>query len=659
MTELLSLSRMSVRWFLLVLAIFALIGCGGKGSKTTSAAPFVSLQWPARSKTTTPTLDGLSSAVSVNVTVTSKVNGDVSVANADRPTDPTAVLIGYTLNKKLIVGAVHLVVTLYSQTGEKGVAVGSIATDAFLGGAGVLFGADNNPIGNLQVLGVVASVQITVPGTTGAQTTASVGVGQTLQFGFTCEDANNNLLAISSSQDAGAAIFQAQTASIATCTPTGLATGVKAGTTQIGCLVDGKTAQLTLTVNPAPIAPVITVGWGALTRGNTPLTSARSVAVSVTDGTTISTVNADRLSFASNPASYTQNLTGNNKLLVGNVTITVTFYDKVGEAGDVVGTFNATGSMTSAGALLNHSGSSLGTVDSNAVITRVVIDPPNPVAVGGTEQLTFKCFDSNNNLIANVDPGSGSFTTSGSVLTVSPSGVVTGVNAGNQNVTCTVDGVASAATQVTVTPGPTKPIVYIGFGAISRAGGALTSARSVKVQVTDGTNTATAMVDREAYNQNNGAAYTNLMSFDQGITVGAITITCTWYAATGETGQVVGNFSASGTMTNAGVLKNQSGTPFGDTSSDAINGNPVITTVVIQGQPITIVHGSPTQLTFKCFDTNNVQITVDPGSGTWTTSGSVLTITPSGIATGNTTGSSQNVTCTVDGVAGTASVKVS
>jgi hypothetical protein len=579
--------------------------------------------------------------------------------SSDRPTDPAAATIGYTLPTKLPVGPCALAVTLYSQTKEGGIAVGSINTDCYVGGTGVLYGADNNPISSLQVTGVVASVQITVPNTTGAQTAASVTVGSTLQLGFTVEDADHNLLAVSSSSDQGAGYFAVQSSATATCTPTGLVTGVAAGKTIIACSVDGQSAQLTLTVNAAPIAPQITVGWGALTKA-VPLTSARSVAVSITDGTNTSTVKADRLSFAANPASYTQTLTGGSTLNVGSVTITVTFYDETGEQGDVVGTFNGTGTMTSTGTLDNQSGSSLGTVDSNAVITRVVINTPTAVAVGSTEQLTFSCYDANNNKVANVAAGSGSFSTSGSDLTVSPAGIVTGVAAGSQNVTCTVDGVTSQSVSVTVNAGPTSPVVYIGFGAITRASG-LTSARSVQVVVTDSNGLqSTAIADRQGYSVNNGVAYAQLMSFDQGIAVGSVKVTCTFYDETGEQGDVVGRFSnTTATMTNAGILDDQGGTAFGNSSSNPIYGNAVITTVVITGQPISVTAGSPKQLNFACYDTNNNLIAnVDPGSATWTSSGSVLTITPSGIVTGNTASSSQNVTCTVDGVSATASVKV-
>src|SRR5579862_6467358 len=192
--ELLSFSRMLARWFLLVLGVFALVGCGGGGGKgTTNAYPLLSISWPARSKTT-PTFDALSSAESVNIVITSKVNGSSSTLNANRPSDPAPQIISYSLTNKLPVGACNVVLNLYAQSNEQGAVVGTVNTAAFISGGGILYGPDNNPIESFQVTGVIASVTITGPGvaTTNNILTASVNDGSTIQFGFSCFDANQN-----------------------------------------------------------------------------------------------------------------------------------------------------------------------------------------------------------------------------------------------------------------------------------------------------------------------------------------------------------------------------------------------------------------------------------------------------------------------------------
>jgi hypothetical protein len=230
---------MFVRWIVVVVALVGLVGCGGKGSSTPSARPFFSITWPERTKTATAT----TSALSAVVTCTSLVNNQTSTAEADRPTGTTSTSPQYTCNKALPLGQLNFAITFYDEAKGAGDIVGQATTAAVMTSTtGELLNASNQIL-SVSLVNTVSTVNITV--SNAVATTATVVAGSTLQLGFQALNSSGTALANVSD---GSQDFTSENPAFATVTPTGLVTGVAAGTATIQCSVDGVSTTLTLTV---------------------------------------------------------------------------------------------------------------------------------------------------------------------------------------------------------------------------------------------------------------------------------------------------------------------------------------------------------------------------------------------------------------------------
>lgn len=689
---------MTARWLVLFVVVFALIGCGGKhGSNGPIASPFIIISWPARSKTSSsPTVTAPSSALSVSVTCTSiSTPGDVASLAENRQATLEAYTDNEVLKGTVPIGHVQLVINFYAQQNEQGAIVATATTDGTVDNLnGSLVDGNGNPL-TVSLATTIKTVEITAPSGSSSTLSPSTGtlvpVNGTVQLGFNAYDQNNALVAVTP----GSGTFQAQTASVASVTPTGLLTGVKSGTTLIGCQVDGvyNTGQWQFTAN-VPVAPITTIAWGARSR-TVALTSAESASIAITSvppagvsyAAQTCTITQDRN--LANLAAFNQSVTGSTDLPVGPVTVTATFYDEPGEQGDVVGTLSlpvsgaANPQIASAGTLESSTGQTI-TIQGNTNVGSVVITAPTTLvydpsaSTQTTEQLTFTCYTGPNGtgtVLTNVSAGSATFSGGGSTVGLTADGIATPKAGGTQTgVTCTVDGVASPSVSIPVN---VIPSATIGWGARSEAsttnprraaGGprsrttnGLSSAVSVDITITPTSGSPITLTEERDLTTANLPAYTQTYAFATALPTGTVSISANFYdmpggsaGQNGVTGDQVGTYSLTGaTLTSTGALQTASG------SAITIYGNTLIDRVVIT-PPTTMQVNTTQQLMFTAYE--NIGGTDTPlqylsnGNGQaaadFATVGtsSVISVTQSGLVTAGNNAGSQALNCTIDGV---------
>ncbi len=206
---------------------------------------------------------------------------------------------------------------------------------------------------------------------------------------------------------------------IATVTSAGVVTGVAAGQTSVIATIDGKTGQSTLTVTAIPVATV----------NVTP--SAASLAVGATQQLTATTLDA------------------NGNTLTGRV-VAWSSSDQTKATVNTSGlvTAAAAGTATITATSETKSGTSTITVNAVAVASVTVAPTSGSLAAGGTLQLTATTRDANANILSGrVVTWSSS---DGTKASVSTTGLVTGVAAGNATITAASEGKSGIST-VTVT----------------------------------------------------------------------------------------------------------------------------------------------------------------------------------------------------------------
>ncbi len=194
------------------------------------------------------------------------------------------------------------------------------------------------------------------------------------------------------------------------------------------------------------------LSWGARSRAASGLTSALSARITVEDprprGTLSFLVNRDTVSLA----AYTRSYTSTEFTRVGPKTVTITFYAQPDGQGAVVGVAQGT-------ATLLPDGSGLGSYTTNGTIKTVTLAlGSSNIFVRRTTTLIASPRDSNNFIVA-VTPGSFLYQVASGTASslqfgqnVSGNDIVTGLSAGNVQLTVSVDGLTSAPTPLTITP---------------------------------------------------------------------------------------------------------------------------------------------------------------------------------------------------------------
>jgi len=261
----------------------------------------------------------------------------------------------------------------------------------------------------------VASVSVTPSPT-------SVTVGGTQQLTATTKDALGGTLT------GRIVTWSSGTPGVATVSSSGLVTGVTAGTAVITATSEGQSGTSTVTVNPAVAAPVATV------------TLAPPTATIAPNATTTFT---PTLKDASN-----NTLTGRTITWQSSNTAVAT----VSSTGVVTGLTEGTSTITATSE--GKSGTAAVTVQGGPVSTVTVTPSSAGVFVGGTQQLTVTLKDAAGNVLNRAVTWSSNKT---QFATVSSTGLVTGVGAGNAVITATSEG-KNDTSNITVTVPPVNTV---------------------------------------------------------------------------------------------------------------------------------------------------------------------------------------------------------
>ena len=237
----------------------------------------------------------------------------------------------------------------------------------------------------------VASVAVTPP-------TASVRVGQTVQLTATPQDGSGSPLA------GRVVTWVSSAAGIATVSPSGLVTGVAAGTATLTATSEGKSGTATVTVTIVPVASVTV----------SPASSSLAVGQTV--------------QLTATPKDSAGNaLTGRVVTWVSSAAGVAT----VSASGLVTGVAAGTATLTATSE--GKSGTAAVTVIIVPVASVTLSPASASVAVGQTAQLTATPKDANGNPLAGRAVTWA--TSDGAVATVSANGLVTGVMAGTATIT--------------------------------------------------------------------------------------------------------------------------------------------------------------------------------------------------------------------------------
>jgi len=222
-----------------------LLGCGGSGGSGESASSgFVVAQVPIDWAQRARGIGGPESALSAVVTIKAAGTGQKDVTlEVDRATTPAAYSKTYPMPSQSSVGLHAVTVTFYAQAGGAGSVVGSETPELEVMGNGMLAKDDGTPLGSIQAVGTVASVQVTV---------ASVTVGQVEAVSVSAFDANNDLVMVSPGS-----IFLAVTPGTgsASIKSDGELLGATAGSASVTATIDGiASPSVPFGINPAQLS---------------------------------------------------------------------------------------------------------------------------------------------------------------------------------------------------------------------------------------------------------------------------------------------------------------------------------------------------------------------------------------------------------------------
>ena len=413
----------------------------------------------------------------------------------------------------------------------------------------------------------------------------TVFVGSTLALAVSVRDASGNPLT-------GRVVsWTTDNAAIATVSSEGVVTGVAAGAAKITAASEGKTGSATVTVVPVPVATVAVAPTSlALVPGQTG-----------TLGTTLKDANGNTLTdrtvtwSSGTPAVATVSSSGVvTAVAVGTAVITATSEGKQGAATVTV---------------------------SPAPVANVVLAPSAPtITVGQTTTLVATVTDASNNALTGRSVTWSSSATG--VVTVSSTGLVTGVAAGTATITGTSEGKSGTAT-VTVTLVPIASV---------------TVAPTTLSLVVGQTGPLTATV-KDA----NGNVLTGR--------------TVTW--TSGNTG--VATVSSSGVVTavaaGSATITAASGGQQGTASVTVTNPAPApVATVTLAPTTLSLTVGQTGPLTPTLKDANGNVLTGRTVTWSSDTPG-VATVSTSGVVTAVAAGTA-TITATSEGKSGTASVTV-
>jgi trimeric autotransporter adhesin len=597
---------------------------------------------------------------------------------------------------------------------------------------------------------VVTTVNVAAVSISPLAATVAVGAQSPLQAHV--QDPGGNSIGVSD------IFWSVQDTTIARISSAGVVTGIAPGSTQVSANANGKSGVATITVEKTPVASVVVtpphvdaspgvrtqLSAVAYDAAQNPL--AGRIITWSTSNAAVATVDANGIMSATGPGTATITATADGtsgtatvtvsqaavatvavtpnplSMSVGQTTqLTATLEDVVGNVlnGRVVSwssSNTATASVSSQGVVTavapgsatitatseGKSGSAQVTT-TNVAVGSVAIQPQGPaLLLGSSVQLSAVVRDVNGNVVTGRAVTWSSSNTA--YVTVSSSGVATGVTLGDATITATSEG-KSGTTLATVIPVPVGSVAISPATASVRAGATTTLTATVKDQ--NGTVVTNRVV---TWTSSNTAVATVADGVVTGVAIGSATITATsegksGMAAMTVTGIPVGSVTVSPTTKSLLVtqtlalsvtVKDSTGAvvtnrPVTWTSSDAsvatVSTTGVVTAVgagsatitatsetksgtcavTVSLVPVSTVVVQPARDTM--FTSATLQLTAvtkdsagDVLSGrtvTWTTSNAaVATVSSAGLVSATSAGGSATITATSEGKSGTASITV-
>src|SRR5437763_1492493 len=324
----------------------------------------------------------------------------------------------------------------------------------------------------------VASVDLTPP-------SATVQVGQTVQLTAIPRDANGAALS------GRVVTWSSSNTSVASVSPTGLVTGVVAGSATITATSEGKSGTASITVTNVPVATVdVTPPTATVQAGQTVQLTAtpRDANGAALSGRTVTWSSSNTAVATVNSAGLVAGVTP------GAATITATSEGKSGTASITV---------------------------TNVPVASVDVTPPTAtVQAGQTVQLTATPRDANGAALSGRAVTWSSSNTS--VATVSSAGLVSGVTPGSATITATSEGKSGTAS-VTVTNVPVASVDVTPPTATVQAG------QTVQLSATPRDANGAALSGRTVTwsSSNTSVATVSSAGLVSGVTPGSATITAT------------------------------------------------------------------------------------------------------------------------------------
>ena len=423
----------------------------------------------------------------------------------------------------------------------------------------------------------VASVTLTLAA-------SSITVGANTQATATTKDANGNVLT------GRAVTWASSNTAIATVSTSGLVTALAAGNSNITATSEGQTGSATITVIPIPVASVsVTLAASSIIVGGTTQANAttKDANGNVLTGRAVTWA-------SSNTAIATVSTSGLvTALAAGNANITATSE--------------------------SQSGSATVTVTPIPVASVSVTLAASSITVGANTQATATTKDANGNVLTGRAVTWASSNTA--IATVSTSGLVTAVAAGNANITATSEAQSGSAA-ITVTLQPVASVSVTGRTALVVADTTTLVATPLSssgqplagrlVTWSSGTPTV-ATVSASGLVTAVAAGTANIIATSEGQS-GSATITVTpqpvaSLSVTGKTALVVGD-----TTTLVATPRNASGQPLSGRVITWSSGTPTVATVSANGLVTAIAAGSAviTATTEGWFATLTVNVSAAP-----------------------------------------------
>jgi len=433
--------------------LLCMLGCGGGGGggKSVTYPPVtasISVVWPVR----TMSVNAPSSAISVKFVLhdpTGKQSDIFWIGN--RSSNIAGHTETYTSGSTLVPGKFVMYGVFYSGVNAGGSNVATFGSDVSVSSGGAIANPDGSPLSPIQFTGIIQSVVVAT------NQTVHVGSGAT-QLAASARDTNGTVIALSP----GSFTFAvASGQSYLSVTASGMATGTSAGSATVTASVDNISSTPTKVTVVSTTTTAVSVDWPERSRNVGGPSSALSVKLLLHDPTNVQTDVSWTGNRSSDLTAHTETYQAGSPCYPGAYTLSGTFYSAASLGGINTGSFSVNVAVQPDGSLTKPDGTPLGTVQFLGLVASVVIPAGQSVVVNSTTQLNVGAFDSTGSPLA-VSPGSFIFTVTsgGSNLSVTKSGVASGLQAGPATVQATIDGVASPAATVTVTAPQTAIQTY-------------------------------------------------------------------------------------------------------------------------------------------------------------------------------------------------------